>query len=112
MGTICAPAYANIFFANFELKYIYSYIKDKAKVFLRFIDDLFMTGSEQELLDFMSSLNKKHPSIKFEFKYSQTKVKFLDVPVYKGHNNMLQTTIGNKRTSKITLIPDQNTRNC
>ena len=49
MGTICAPAYANIFFANFELKYIYSYIKDKAKVFLRFIDDLFMiwTGSEQ-----------------------------------------------------------------
>ena len=49
MGTICAPAYKNIFIANFELKYIYSYIKDKAKVFLRFIDDLFMiwAGSEQ-----------------------------------------------------------------
>ena len=30
MGTICAPAYANIFMANFELKYIYQYkIKQK-----------------------------------------------------------------------------------
>ena len=49
MGTICAPAYANIFMVNFELKYIYPYIKVKTKMFLRFIDDLFMiwTGSEQ-----------------------------------------------------------------
>ena len=45
--------------------------KGKTKMFLRFIDDLFMiwTGSEHELLDFMSDLNKKHSSIKFEFKY-------------------------------------------
>ena len=66
MGTICAPAYANIFMANFGLKYIYPYIKDKAKMFLRFIDDLFMiwTGSEQELLDFMSDSNKKHSQIR------------------------------------------------
>ena len=62
---------------------------------LGFIDDLFLiwTGSEQELLDFMNDLNKKHPSIKFEFKYSQTKIEFLDVLVYKDHNKMLQTTI-------------------
>ena len=58
--------------ANFGLKYIYPYMKDKTKMFLKFIDDLLMiwTGSEQELLDFKSDLNKKHPSIKFEFKYS------------------------------------------
>ena len=31
MGTICAHAYANIFMANFELKYIYRYIKIKQK---------------------------------------------------------------------------------
>ena len=49
------------------------------------------TSSEQELLDFMSDLNKKHLSIKFESKYSQTKIKFVDVLVYKDHNNMLQT---------------------
>ena len=100
MGTICAPTYANIFRANFELKYIYPYIRDKTKTFLRFIGDLFMiwAGSEQELLDFMSDLNKKHPSIKFEFKYSQTKIEFLNVLVYKDHNNMLQTTIYRKQT--------------
>ena len=71
MGTVCAPAYANIFMAKFELKCIYPYINDRTKMFLRFIDDLFMiwTGSEQELLDFMRDLNKKHSSIEFEFKY-------------------------------------------
>ena len=72
-------------------------MKDKTKMFLKFIDDLLMiwTGSEQELLDFMSDLNKKHSSIKFEFKYSQTKIELLDVLVYKDHN-MLQTTIYRK----------------
>ena len=75
MGTIYAPVYSNIFMANFELKYVYPYIKDKTKMFLMFIDDLFMiwTGSKQELLDFTRDLNEKHPSIKLEFKYSQTK---------------------------------------
>ena len=61
MRTICAPAYADISMAKSELKYIYPYIKNKTKMFLRFIDDLFMiwTGSEQELLDFLNDLNKK-----------------------------------------------------
>ena len=36
MDTICAPAYANIFMVNFKLKYIYPYIRDKTKMFLRF----------------------------------------------------------------------------
>ena len=102
MGTICAPVYANILMANFELNYMYPYIKDKIKMFLRFIDDLFMiwTGSEQELLDFMSDFNKKYPSIKFEFKYSQTKIKFTDVLVCKDQNNMLQTIIHRKQTDR------------
>ena len=47
---------------------------------------------------FLSDLNKNHSSIKCEFKYSQTKIEFLDVLVYKGHNNMLQTTIYRKQT--------------
>ena len=52
------------------------------------------------MLDFMSDLNKKHPSLKFEFKYSQTKIKFLDVLVYKDHNNMLQTIKYRKQTDR------------
>ena len=71
-------------------------------MFLRFIDDLFIiwTGSEYELLDFMIGLNKKHSSIKFEFKDSQTKIEFLFVLAYKDHNNMLQTTIYRKQTDR------------
>ena len=102
MGTTRALVYANIFIANFELKYVYPYIKDKTKMFLRFIDHLFMiwTGSEQELLDFINDLNKKLPSIKFKFKYSQTKIEFLDVLVYKDQNNMLQITIHRNQTDR------------
>ena len=33
MGTICGPAYANVFMTNFELKYIYPYVKDKTTMF-------------------------------------------------------------------------------
>ena len=47
---------------------IYLYIKDKAKMLLRFIDDLFMIGSKQELVDFTNDLNKNYPLIIFEFK--------------------------------------------
>ena len=88
--------------AGFEFKYTYPYIKDKTKMLLSFIDNLLMiwSGSEQELLDFMSDLNKKHPSIKFELNFSQTKIEFLDVLVYKDQNNMLQVTMCRKQTGR------------
>ena len=41
--------------ANFEFKYIYLYIKDKAKMFLRFIDDLLRIWTD---LNSMSDLNR------------------------------------------------------
>ena len=109
MGTICAPAYPNIFMANFELNSIYLYIKNKTKMFLRFLDDLFMiwAGSEQELLDSMSDLNKKHPSIKFEFEHLQIKIEVLDVIVYKDQNNILQTTIYRKESDRENYLDAQ-----
>ena len=59
MGTICTPAYANIFMASFELKFKYTYIKVK-RFLLRFIDDLFMiwTGLEVDLLKFIKGATK------------------------------------------------------
>ena len=73
MGTICAPAYANIFMASFESKFIYPYIKEKVITFLWFIDDLFMiwTDTEKELLKFINELNQKHKTIKCDSKYSK-----------------------------------------
>ena len=73
MGTICAPAYANVFLAEFEQEYIDPLIKDKSILFLRYFDDIFVvwTKSEKQLKDFMSELNQKYPSIKFNYKLDQ-----------------------------------------
>ena len=94
MGTICAPAYANIFMTEFEQKYVYPLIKDKSILFLRYID-IFMvwTKSEKQLKDFMSELNQKHPSIKFHYRFHCKQIEFLNTLVYIDQQNKLQTTL-------------------
>ena len=61
MGTICAPAYANIFMTQFEKQHIYPYIKNKS-LCLRYINNIFMiwTGAKQELFVFLENSNTKH----------------------------------------------------
>ena len=58
---------------SFELN---THIKKKRLTFLRFNDDLFMiwTGTKEELLKFINGLSQKHKTIKFDFKYSKTKI--------------------------------------
>ena len=46
MGTKCAPSYANLFMDNFESKNTYPITNQKTKIYLRFIDDIFIFGSE------------------------------------------------------------------
>ena len=72
MGTICPPAYTNIFMAQSEAKHIYPYIYDK--IHRRYIDDIFMiwNGTTEELILFINDLNKKHKTIKFDYKRSTT----------------------------------------
>ena len=95
MGTKCAPAYANI-----EEKHIYLFIKQISMLYLIFIDDMFMiwTKSENERKIFMKDLNTKHPSIKFDFKYSKNKIEFLDTLVYIDQHQKLQTSLYQKPT--------------
>ena len=61
MGTICAPAYVNIFMAQFKKQHIYPYIKNKSIPYLRYIDDIFMvwTGTKQELLIFFRKFKQE-----------------------------------------------------
>ena len=61
MGTICVPAYTNIFMAQFEVKHIYLYIHGKALLILKSIDDIFLVwnGTKKELILFVDELNKK-----------------------------------------------------
>ena len=105
MGTICAPAYANIFMTEFEQKYVYPLIKDKSILFLRYID-IFMvwTKSEKQLKDFMSELNQKHPSIKFDYKFDCKQIEFLDTLVYIDQQNKLQTTLSRKSSERQNFL--------
>ena len=93
MGTICAPTYAHIFMSDFETPYIYPLIKDKYISHLCFIDDIFVvwTKSKNHLQPFINQINKKHHSIKFDFKYFKQQSEFLDTLIYKTHSNRLQT---------------------
>ena len=41
----------------------------------------------EELLKFVKELSQKHKKIKFDFKFTKTKIKFLNVLAYKNINN-------------------------
>ena len=100
MGTICAPSYLNIFMSEFEEKHIYSLIKNKSVIYLRYIDYIFMVWikSESELRHFMNEINQKHQSIKFDFKFSKESIEFLDTLVDIASKNGLQATLYKKPT--------------
>ena len=85
MGIICAPSYANIFMGHFERKYLYPFVEGKSLTYFRYIDDTFLiwTGTKNELDQFFKDLNKKHPSIKFDYKTSKYRIVFVDTEIYR-----------------------------
>ena len=54
METKCALTYSKIFTGIFEENYIYHLTQRKCKLYLRYIDDIFLvwTGTQQELNKF------------------------------------------------------------
>ena len=72
MGTKCAPTYASIFMGFFEDSHILPRIRDKILLYVRYIDDIFFlwTGSEEDLKNFLSTVNEIYPSIKFDYVYT------------------------------------------
>ena len=83
--------------ARFEQKYTYPYVKTKVDLYLRY-------GTEEELKKFFNEINKKHPSIKFDQKYSKSKIEFLDDLVYKDEQQKLQTILFKKITGKQSYL--------
>ena len=106
MGTKCAVIYANLFMSNFEESHIYQLINGKCPFYKRFIDDIFLlwTGTLDELLKFLEELNKLHPTIKFDAKYSKTTVEFLDTRIYKSDDGKLHTTLYTKPTDRQSYL--------
>ena len=58
----------------------------------------------EELKDFMSELNKKHPSIKFDYKFECKRIELLDTLVYIDQQNKLQTTLFRKSSDRQNFL--------
>ena len=92
IGTKVAPSLTNIFMADFEDKYIYSY--DKQPIFYkRFLDNVVMvwTHGRDELENFLHlhHLNNCHSTIKFTMEVSETEENFLDTTLHKTEDGHL-----------------------
>ena len=89
LGTVCAPAYANIFITQFKKQHIFLHLKTKSIPYLQYIDDMFMIwrGTEQELHVFLKKSNSKQKTIKFELNISDSDISFLDTLIYKDKNS-------------------------
>ena len=85
---------------KFEENYIYHLIKLKYKLYLRYIDDIFLiwTGTLNELNEFIGNINQVYLSIKFNFNYSSNSVNFLDTTAKKSSTGKLLTTLFKKET--------------
>ena len=101
--------YADIFMAQFEAKHIYPYIHGKAVLFLRYIDDIFMiwNGTTEEVILFIDELNKKHKTIKYDYKISTKEIEFLDTMIYRNQQHKIQIMIFRKPTDQQTYLHAQ-----
>ena len=85
MGTNCAPAYANLFLAFHEEKWMRSSIWNPS-FYNRFIDDIVAIVpdckmKQKELINMMNSTTK---SLKFTFELNDKEIPFLDLKIFKG----------------------------
>ncbi|XP_019897156.3 uncharacterized protein LOC105009030 isoform X2 [Esox lucius] len=85
IGKKFAPAYANIFMAEWDTSALAACPKRPTQ-FYRYLDDIWgiWTHSKEEFTVFLSTLNSHNPSIKVKSTSSDTAVDFLDTTVYKG----------------------------
>ena len=74
---------------KFERNFIYPVLQTFSNFCCRFIDDrfLFWDRSETPLLDFITRLNSRYPTIKFGFRYPKSSMQFLDTIIYKNNEN-------------------------
>ena len=95
--------------AQLEARHTYPYIHSKALLFPRYIDDIFMiwNGNTEELLLFIDELNKKHKTIKFDYKISTKQIEFLDTMVYRDQQRKIQKTIFRKPNDQQTYFHAQ-----
>ena len=100
MGSPLAPVLANIFMGFYESKWLNEYNLNKPKFYLRYVDDILAAfDKEQDLLNFLNFLNKRHPNIKFTIeKQTNHSIAFLDVFISDINNQNLTLETYHKST--------------
>ena len=85
MGTKMAPNYANCFMHDLEERFLESQ-HIQPLIWRRYIDDviLFWNDTLDNLNNFLTDLNNFHPTIKFTWDISTTKIVYLDLEIFKG----------------------------
>ena len=88
MGSPLAPVLANSFMGFYEFRWLNEYNLNKPKFYLRYVDDILAAfDKEQDSLNVLNFLNKRHPNIKFTIeKQTNHSIAFLDVFI-SGINN-------------------------
>ena len=107
------PPFANIFMGKFEDTHIYPHIQQFCKLYLRYIDELFLiwTGTKDQFKGFISNLNNQHPYIKFTYKISNTSIEISSTLLYKSRTEeFIRRFSKNPQTHKTTSITKRNTR--
>ena len=81
--------------------FLTSYPKEP-KIWLRFIEDIFMIwkDGEQLLRMFLEALNIYHPTIKFTLTMNKNEIVFLDTIVYRSPTSRIYTKIYHKPTDQ------------
>ena len=102
MGSPLGPILADLFMSKLEAK-LNRFSKNKPILWLRYVDDIFCVfNNSQNIHDFLSRINKWHPShIRFTIEHEQNnQLAFLDVLVTRDrHSNQYTTTIYRKPTN-------------
>lgn len=109
MGKRFAPAYANIFMADWEENAL-SKCSKKPFIYLRYLDDIFgiWTHSVEEFRQFIHILDTFDPSIRLKYNFHIQSINFLDTTVYKGRdflqNHKLDIKVYFKETDTHALL--------
>lgn len=109
MGKKFAPAYANIFMAEWEEAAL-GKCPQKPFLYVRYLDDIFgiWTHSQEEFAEFIQILDTHDPSIRLKHKLDHHSIDFLDTTVYKGElfprNQSLDIKVFFKQTDTHSLL--------
>ena len=92
MGSPLAPALANILMVFYESMWHNEYNLNKAKIYLRCVDDILAAfDNEQDPLFFLNSLNNRHANIKFTIKKQiKHSIAFFDVLISIINNQIIK----------------------